>query len=41
MDDVMRALYIGAKVERAECSIASGKGISHEEAKQRLQKWPK
>jgi hypothetical protein len=41
IDDVMHALYIQAKLERAEKSITDGKGISHEDAKQRLQKWLK
>ena len=41
IDDVMHALYIQVKLERAEKSIIDGKGISHEDAKQRLQKWLK
>jgi hypothetical protein len=41
IDDVMHALYIQAKLERAEKSITDGNGISHEDAKQRLQKWLK
>jgi hypothetical protein len=39
MDDIMRALYIRAKLERAERSIEDGRGIPHAEAKQRLKKW--
>jgi len=39
MEDVMRALYIRAKLERAERSIEQGRGIPHEEAKQKLEKW--
>jgi hypothetical protein len=35
----MRALYIRAKLERAERSIEDGRGIPHAEAKQRLKKW--
>lgn len=41
IDDIIHALYIQVKLERAEKSIRDGKGISHEEAKQRLQKWLK
>ena len=39
MDDIMQALYIRAKLERAERSIEDGHGIPHAEAKQRLKKW--
>ena len=39
MDDVMHALYVIAKFQRGEREIREGKGIPHEEAKQRLQKW--
>ncbi len=41
MDDIMQALYLQAKLERAERSIEEGRGIPHEEAKKRLQKWLK
>ena len=41
MDDIIHALYINAKFERGECEVREGKGISHEEAKQKLQKWVK
>lgn len=41
MDDIMRALYIRAKLERAERSIEEGRGVPHDEAKKRLQKWLK
>jgi hypothetical protein len=41
IDDIIHALYIQVKLERAEKNIRAGKGISHEEAKQRLQKWLK
>jgi predicted transcriptional regulator len=37
----MEALYLRAKLERAERSIEDGRGIPHEEAKKRLQKWLK
>lgn len=39
MDDVMHALYVRAKCERADREIEDGKGITHEEAKRRLRKW--
>ena len=39
IDDIMQALYVRAKLERAERSIEQGRGIPHAEAKQRLQKW--
>ena len=41
MDDIMQALSIRAKLERAERSIEEGRGIPHAKAKQRLQKWLK
>ena len=41
MDDIMRALYIRAKIERAERSIEEGRGVPQAEVKQRLQKWLK
>jgi hypothetical protein len=39
LDDVMHALYIKAKFERGETEIREGKGLSDEEARQRLRKW--
>jgi len=39
IDDIMQALYVRAKLERAERSIEEGRGIPHAEAKGRLQKW--
>ena len=39
MDDIMHALYIRAKCERADRQIDEGKGVSHEEAKRRIRKW--
>lgn len=39
MDDIMHALYIRAKCERADRQIEDGKGIPHEEAKRRIRKW--
>ena len=41
MDDIIHALYIKAKFEHGEQGIRDGKGISHEQAKQRLHKWLK
>ena len=41
MDDIMYALYIKAKFERGEQEIRAGKGVPHEVAKKRLQKWLK
>ncbi len=41
MDDIIHALYIHAKFDHGEREIREGKGIPHEEAKQRLQKWVK
>ncbi len=41
MDDIIHALYVNAKFERGEREIREGKGVPHEEAKQRLQKWAK
>jgi len=36
MDDIMRALYIRAKIERAEQSIEEGRGVPQAAVKQRL-----
>ncbi len=41
MDDIMHALYVRAKLERAEQSIEEGRGIPHAQVKKRLQKWLK
>ena len=41
MDDIMYALYINTKFKHGETEIKNGKGILHEEAKQRLKKWVK
>lgn len=38
IDDVIHALYINAKFKHGEREIREGKGISHEEAKNRSQK---
>jgi predicted transcriptional regulator len=39
MDDIIDALYVRAKFDRGEKEIHEGKGIPHEEAKKRLEKW--
>jgi len=39
MDDIIHALYVKAKFERGEQEIRDGKGVSHEQAKQRMKKW--
>ncbi len=41
MDDIIHALYVKTKFEHGEGEIREGKGISKDEAKQRLQKWVK
>lgn len=42
MDDIIHALYVQAKFEHGEQEIAEGKGIAHEDVKQRLlDKWVK
>ncbi len=41
MDGIIHALYIKAKFDHGESQIREGKGIPHEEAKRRLQKWVK
>jgi hypothetical protein len=41
IDDIVHALYIKIKFDNGEREIQQGKGISHEEVKQRLQKWVK
>jgi hypothetical protein len=39
LDDVMHALYIKSKFERGETEVREGRGLSDEEARQRLRKW--
>jgi hypothetical protein len=41
MDDIIHALYVRLKFEHGENEIREGKGILHEDVKQRLQKWLK
>ena len=37
MDDIIHALYVKAKFDHGQQEIRQGRGIAHEEAKQRLQ----
>jgi len=39
IDDIMHALYIRVKCERGAEEIRDGKGVPHDQAKQRMQKW--
>lgn len=39
LDEIMHALYVSAKFRHGEDEIREGKGIEHEEAKRRLEKW--
>ncbi len=39
LDDIIHALYIKAKFEHGVNQINQNQGITHEKAKQRLQKW--
>ena len=39
MDALMEKLYLFDKIEQGEKQLAEGKGISHDEAKERLKKW--
>lgn len=41
MDEIIDALYIKAKFDRGVKEIQDGKGISNEDAKDRLKKWLK
>ena len=41
IDDIIHALYINAKFNHGESEIREGKGIPHEDAKKKLQKWVK
>ena len=41
MDDIIHALYVQTKFEQGAGEVREGKGVSHEAAKQRLQKWVK
>jgi len=39
MDDIIHALYVNLKFARGEKEIREGKGVPHEDAKKRLEKW--
>ncbi len=39
LDDIIHALYVRAKFARGEREIRDGRGVAHEDAKKRLQKW--
>lgn len=39
MDDIIHALYVRAKFEHCEREIREGRGVPHEQAKERLRKW--
>ena len=39
MDDIIHALYVRAKFEHGEQQIREGRGLTHETARKRLQKW--
>jgi hypothetical protein len=41
MDDIMYALYVHDKFRRGEREIRKGRGVTHEVARKRLQKWVK
>lgn len=38
MDDIIHALYVQSKFEHGENEIRQGKGITHEEARKKMQK---
>ena len=39
MDDIIHALYVNVKFAHGEKQIREGKGVSHEEANERLAQW--
>ncbi len=39
MDGIIHALYVNLKFAREEKEIREGQGVSHEEAKRKLEKW--
>jgi hypothetical protein len=41
MDDIIHALYVNIKFTHGEKEIRDGKGISHEDAKKKMEKWLK
>ena len=40
-EDIQYHLYVLEKIKHGQASIAQGKGIGHEEARERLSKWLK
>lgn len=41
MDDIIHALYINMKFAKGEEEVREGRGVTHEEAKRKLDKWLK
>jgi predicted transcriptional regulator len=41
VDSLVEKLYLLDKIEMGERQLARGEGIPHEEAKKRLEKWPR
>ncbi len=41
MDDIIHALYVNVKFSHGEREIREGRGVTHEVAKQKLEKWLK
>jgi len=39
LDDIIHALYVQAEFEHGEREIREGRGVPHEQAKERLGKW--
>jgi hypothetical protein len=39
MDEIIHALYVHVKFSRGDKEIRKGKGISHEKAKKKLDRW--
>jgi hypothetical protein len=39
LDEIIHALYVRAKFELGEQEIRQGKGIPHDQAKAKLQRW--
>jgi len=39
LEDIAYSLYLRAKVHRGEAAVNEGRGASHDEAKERLERW--
>jgi predicted transcriptional regulator len=39
LEDIMEALYVRRRIAESERELDEGRGIPHEEVKQRLAKW--